>query len=123
MRLAQQYPAIKTPISTSLVLIGRYDVSSVDVLTIDIDNTGAALAAFQVRARGVGPSQRAHQIYKSTWADTDARVLDYLTAPDTLASGASTQMQINVASLESIELWAQAAGSTVIDLNAGGYAS
>lgn len=121
MRNTKNFRTINAPLSASLQDIADFDVSSLDVLQLDIENKGsAAVTGFAVLAR-VSPESPYRDVTPgSVLVESDLVFYPARTAPGTLAQTNWTHLGLNVTAYQNVKLQAVGAGA-VIQVGAGGY--
>lgn len=122
MSQENQFSPVTRAIATSLALLKSFDVSSFNVLSVTVTNHGAgAFTAFQVRGRSSGTGS-AH-ILQTTGFTTPSRHSVLVTSADpvTLGDEATAIIDIDVSTLDVVEIWAASASSSSVDISGGGY--
>jgi hypothetical protein len=121
VRAVQDNTPKNTPLVAGLTDCADYNVQSLDVLQLDLENIGgAALTGFKVLSKVSGSSPW-RDITPASMTTESARVFNPASAaPATLAAGAWTYLGLNVTDLHSIKIQASGAAAT-LRISAGGY--
>lgn len=113
--------ASKTGIGSALNLVRRFNVSDLDVVQFDVENTGAsALTNLRLYGRSA-PSAPMRDITPASWTSESALLFSPAAAsPASLAAGASAQFGLNVTAMYEIEIHAAGEGA-VLSIAGGGF--
>lgn len=111
----------KKGLTAALDLVRRFAVGNLDVVQIDIENTGAsALTNLRLYGRSA-PSAPMRDITPASWTSESALLFSPAAAsPASLAAGASAQFGLNVTAMYEIEIHAAGAGA-VLSIAGGGF--
>lgn len=121
MRLITSFKTVNQPLSGSLGDVAEYDVARLDVLQLDLENTGsAALTGFSVLARVSQDAPYRDVTPASFIVESDIVFAPARVAPGTLAAADWAMLGLNVTAYQSVKLRAVGA-SAVLRATAGGY--
>lgn len=121
MKLSGNFPSQNIAGNASIADVAEFPVADVDVLALDIENTGTgALTAFQIHGR-ISKEAPYRDITPSSFTSQSYDVLDAaVVSPVALANGAFSQFALNVSTFESVKLRASGASAT-LKINAASY--
>jgi len=117
----REFSQVNATLAAGLAQVGEFDVSSCDVLNIDVENMGSsAVTGFKVFAQ-ITPNAPARDITPASFASADGYVVvaPSPVAPGTLAASANTLLTLNVARFAIVKLQASGVGAS-LKISAGG---
>ncbi|WP_020164711.1 hypothetical protein [Methyloversatilis discipulorum] len=121
MQLKTQFPSVNQALSASLQDIATFDVAQLDVLHLDIENTGsAAFTDFRVLARVSEAAPWRDITPASLMVEGDLVFAPARTVLSTLAAGNWAHLGLNITDFQGVKLQAMGA-SAASKVTAGGY--